>query len=87
MKPSPTQVAAALETLAAGGWRISPPPNVGLRLITVAELAEILSVSPRRARELAEVIPGTVRLPGNDIRVRESALQKWMEQLPLNVEP
>jgi hypothetical protein len=83
MKPTHVQVSAAIETLQAAGWTIAPPPNGHLRLLSVGEVAAVLSISTRRARDLAEQIPGSVRLPGNDIRVKESALQKWIDSMPL----
>jgi excisionase family DNA binding protein len=77
---------AALETLAGAGFSIAPPAAERCRLLSVAQVAELLGVGQEKARSLAAEVPGSVRLPGGDIRVRLQELERWLERHPLRVE-
>lgn len=83
MKPSPTQVAAALEVLVGAGYRITPPVSARLQLMTPLEVGQVLMVSPRRARDYMRQMPGAVRIPGGDLRCRPSDLEAFISHHPI----
>lgn len=61
-----------------------PPAVVSLGLLRPAEVGEILGVCLRRAREVMLELPGTVRLPGNDLRARPGELEAWINKKQVN---
>lgn len=80
MSASPLQIRAALETLQAAGWTISGPQADRLALLSSARVAELLDVAPATARRIMGEIPGTVMLPGGDLRCRAVALERWLDE-------
>lgn len=47
--------------------------------------AELLDVSPRTARDIMRGLPGSVMLPGGDLRCRAQELERWLDQHPAEV--
>jgi hypothetical protein len=80
MNPSSLQIRAAVQTLTAAGWTISGPASERCVLLSAARVAELLEVSPATARRIMQDIPGTVMLPGGDLRCRAVALERWLDQ-------
>ena len=53
----------------------------GLPLLTIAEVAEQLSISTKTVyRWIAEKKITYVRLPGGDIRFRQSEIETWLKE-------
>lgn len=77
--PSRTQVMAAVETLTAAGFRIVGPAVERMRLLSVADIQEVLGVGEGKAREILRAMPGAVMLPGGDLRVSAVEVEKWIE--------
>lgn len=77
---SSKELIRAAAVLSDAGFRVVPPAVWHLRLLRPADVGEILGVCPRRAREVMLGLPGTVRLPGNDLRARPGELEKWIKQ-------
>lgn len=69
----------AASVLSDAGFRVVPPAVLRLQLLRPSDVGEILGVGQRRAREIMLFLPGTVRLPGNDLRARPVELEKWIE--------
>jgi hypothetical protein len=80
MIASPVQIRAAVETLQAAGWTISGPQSERLALLSAARVAELLDVSPATARRIMAEVPGTVMLPGGDLRCRAISLERWLDE-------
>jgi hypothetical protein len=80
MSPSRTQVAAAVETLLASGWQITPPASERLQLLTPRQVADLVGCGLPRAREIITALPGSLRIPGGELRARIPDLESWMEQ-------
>lgn len=78
-RAKPLEVAAAMNRLLAAGWQLSAPTVERLRLLRPGEVAEILGVGANRAREIIHALPGSVRLPGDDLRARPDDLEQWIE--------
>lgn len=78
--PSRTQVAAAVETLLASGWQITPPASERLQLLTPRQVADLVGCGLPRAREIITALPGSIRIPGGELRARIGDLESWMER-------
>lgn len=77
---SSQELLRASAILSDAGFRLVPPAVWHLRLLRPADVGEILGVCQRRAREIMRGLPGTVRLPGNDLRARPGELERWIKQ-------
>lgn len=77
-EPSRTQVAAAVETLLASGWHITPPAAERLQLLTPHQVGELVGCGLPRAREIITSLPGSVRIPGGELRARIADLETWI---------
>ncbi len=77
---STKELIRAAAVLSDAGFRVVPPAVWHLRLLRPADVGEILGVCQRRAREIMLGLPGTVRLPGNDLRARPGELERWIKQ-------
>lgn len=77
MHPSRTQIMAALETLGAAGYSLQPPASERVRLLSAAQVQELLGCGEHRARDIMREA-GAVMLPGGDLRVRLQALDAWI---------
>ena len=84
--PTRIQIQAAIETLAAAGWRLQAPAGERIRLLSVAQVADLLEVGENRAREIVRSLPGSVLLPGNDLRARAHEVESWLDGHPAQVE-
>lgn len=82
MTPNTIQVQAALETLRQAGWRLVPPVANRLQLLSVRETAAILGVHDDTAGGISKELPGTVMLPGGDLRVRLTDLEDFLRSHP-----
>jgi len=71
--PSPVDVARALSVLTAAGAVVQSPPR-RLRLFSISDTADMLSVSANWVREHLSDFPGAVDLGGGtkEIRIPES---------------
>jgi hypothetical protein len=87
MSPSPVQVRAALETLGAAGFSLSAPASERLRLLSPAQVAELCAVHIETARSIVKSLPGSVMLPGGDLRARVVELEAWMDARPATAAP
>lgn len=87
MSPSIIQVRAAAETLSAAGWTISGPASDRLRLLSPAGVADVLAVSVETARGIIKQVPGSVMLPGGDLRCRVVELERWISARPATIPP
>jgi hypothetical protein len=76
--PSRTQVAAAVETLLLSGWQITPPAEERLQLLTPRQVADLVGCGLPRAREIITSMPGSVRLPGGELRARILDMEEWI---------
>lgn len=85
MTPSRVQIAAAIEVLGAAGFSFSGPSSERIALLSSARVAELLDVSPAKAREIMKALPGSVMLPGGDLRCRVQALEQWLDSHPSEV--
>ncbi len=71
MNPTTTQIAAALETLTAAGWRLTPPAGSRIQSVSVADACSLLGIGETLGRRLfsdASQFPGTFRV-GSELRV------------------
>jgi hypothetical protein len=84
ISPSRTQVAAAVETLVAAGWKLNPPFEDRLRLLDPHQVSHLIDCGLPRAREIIAELPKSVRLPGGEVRARICDLERWMDQHALN---
>ncbi len=80
MEPTSLQIRAAVQTLSAAGWAISGPASERLALLSAGRVAELLDVSPATARRIMQEVPGTVMLPGGDLRCRVQSLERWLDE-------
>lgn len=78
MTPSRTQVAAAVETLLASGWQITAPASERLQLLTPRQVADLVGCGLPRAREIIMAMPGSLRIPGGELRARIADLELWI---------
>lgn len=85
MSPSRTQIVAAIETLGAAGFSFSGPASERLALLSSARVAQLLDVGPAKAREIIRALPGSVMLPGGDLRCRAAELERWVDEHPAEV--
>lgn len=79
-QPSRTQVLAAVETLMSAGWTITPPAMERIQLLDPHQVAEAIGCGLPRAREIIAGLPGSVRLPGGELRARPADIEAWLEQ-------
>lgn len=77
---SPLAIAAAVETLQRAGWTLSAPELERMRMIPIPTVADLLGVGETTARGIVRSLPGTVRLPGGELRARASDLERWIEE-------
>lgn len=82
-QPSRVQVMAALETIAAAGFSISPPAADRLALLSVKRVAQLLEVGEDKARAIVRDLPGSVILPGGDVRARVADVERYLDSHPL----
>ncbi len=85
MSPSRVQVVAAIETLSAAGFSFSGPAAERISLLSSSRVAELLDVSMARARDIMRDLPGSVMLPGGDLRCRVQELERWLDRHPAEV--
>lgn len=78
-QPSPIQVTAALETLRAAGWSLTPPVSERVRLMTPDDVATAIGCGLAKARDIIRALPRSVRLPGDDLRARPDELDAWLD--------
>lgn len=86
MTPSRHQLVAAIETLSAAGFSVSGPAAERISLLSSSRVAQLLDVSMARARDIMRDLPGSVMLPGGDLRCRVQDLERWLDQHPAEVE-
>lgn len=85
MTPSRTQIVAAIEVLTTAGFSFSGPCAERIALLSSARVAELLDVGQARAREIMRSLPGSVMLPGGDMRCRVQELERWLDAHPAEV--
>ena len=74
-KPTPWEVAQAVETLRAIGCVFSIPSSV--RFYSVTETASALRANPKFIKEHLDEFPGSMRLPGGQIRIPFNAIKDF----------
>ena len=80
--PQQSEVLRAVETLRAAGFVFAPPaPAGGARLLTVEDAADRMSVSSSTIRAWVRrgLIPSATMLPGGDLRIPQSDLERIEE--------
>ncbi len=82
MEPTRNQLLAALETLGAAGFSLTGPAVDRLSLLSVRKVSQLLEVGPDKARAIMRELPGSVMLPGGDLRARASDLDRYLDQHP-----
>ena len=65
-----------------GANRPAPPASGPERLLTAAQVAALLEVSPRYVYEHAARWPFTRKLSGKCVRFSEGGLRRWLEHRP-----
>jgi hypothetical protein len=80
--PSNVEISSACDTLRAAGWVMEAPASRSLALLTIGELRIVLRVGLKKARRVAVSLPGTVYLPGGDIRVRVKDVATYLDAHP-----
>ena len=80
---SGVQIRAAIEVLSAAGFSLVGPSLDRVRLLSVQEVADLLRVSPGKARDVIQSLPNSVALPGGDFRARLTDLEAWLDAHPL----
>ena len=80
---SGVQIRAASEVLSAAGFSLVGPSLDRVRLLSVQEVADLLRVSPGKARDVIQSLPNSVALPGGDSRARLTDLEPWLDAHPL----
>lgn len=74
---------AALRVLSAHGVVVQPPITQRIHLVSAVQLASLWDISERKAREIINSLPGSVRLGGGDLRGRLADLEKYLEEHPI----
>jgi hypothetical protein len=69
----------------AAGFSFSGPASERISLLSSSRVARLLDVSLVRAREIMRELPGSVMLPGGDLRCRVQELERWLDQRPVEV--
>lgn len=78
--PQPSDVVRAVQTLRAAGFVFAAPAG-GSRLLTVDNAADRMSVSSSTVRAWVRrgLLPGATMLPGGDLRIPQSDLERIEE--------
>ena len=78
--PQQSEVLRAVETLRAAGFVFAPPAG-GARLLTVEDAADRMSVSSSTIRAWVRrgLLPLATMLPGGDLRIPQSDLERIEE--------
>lgn len=78
--PQQSEVLRAVETLRAAGFVFGPPAG-GARLLTVEDAADRMSVSSSTIRAWVRrgLLPSATMLPGGDLRIPQSDLDRLVE--------
>ena len=78
--PQQSEVLRAVETLRAAGFVFAPPAG-GARLLTVEDAADRMSVSSSTIRAWVRrgLLPSATMLPGGDLRIPQSDLERIEE--------
>lgn len=64
--------------LKRAGWVLTPPASQP-GLLRARDVADLVGCGLERARGIMRVLPGTVRLPGDDLRSRREDLDAWID--------
>jgi len=89
--PTPWELTHALDTARRGGCviQIRTPGSGVVRLFSIADVADMLSVHSGWVRSHIEEFPKHVKMPGGDIRIPltdiETALDRWRTTFPVAV--